>query len=124
MCGIAGFYNSSACYTANPEKWNRILTSMRAVLSHRGSDECGSYLSDCVGFAHARLAIRDLATGTQPIVRSFGGCEFAIVYNGELYNTEEIKNNCQMPVMCLRQQRILKFSCMPTTISAATLCSC
>lgn len=91
MCGIAGFYNSSACYTANPEKWNRILTSMRAVLSHRGSDECGSYLSDCVGFAHARLAIRDLATGTQPIVRSFDGCEFAIVYNGELYNTEEIK---------------------------------
>ena len=91
MCGIAGFYNSSDCYTANPEKWNRILTSMRAVLSHRGSDEYGSYLSDCVGFAHARLAIRDLATGTQPIVRSFAGCEFAIIYNGELYNTEEIK---------------------------------
>lgn len=91
MCGIAGFYNAKEDYKKNSVKWSYVLDSMRASLSHRGNDEHGKYLAANAGFSHARLCIRDLENGAQPIVRACNGYEYAIVYNGELYNTEELK---------------------------------
>lgn len=58
---------------------------MHQSLSHRGNDASGIYLSNHVGLSHARLSIRDIENGNQPMVRS---C--AIVYNGEIYNTDEL----------------------------------
>ena len=43
------------------------------------------------GLSHARLSIIDLAGGHQPMVKSGSGQTFAIVYNGELYNTDELR---------------------------------
>lgn len=54
------------------------------------NDESGIYLSDMAGLSHARLSIRDIVTGKQPIIRQKNGKEYAIVYNGELYNTGEL----------------------------------
>ena len=90
MCGIAGFYNAEGNYQQQKEKWASVLTSMHECLAHRGNDESGIYLSDMVGLSHARLSIRDIVTGKQPIIRQKNGKEYAIVYNGELYNTEEL----------------------------------
>ena len=44
-----------------------------------------------VALSHARLSIIDLAGGHQPMVKSGSGQTFAIVYNGELYNTDELR---------------------------------
>ena len=90
MCGIAGFYNAEGNYQQQKEKWASVLTSMHECLAHRGNDESGIYLSDMTGLSHARLSIRDIVTGKQPIIRQKNGKEYAIVYNGELYNTEEL----------------------------------
>ena len=84
MCGIAGFYNAKGNYQQQKEKWASVLTSMHECLAHRGNDESGIYLSDMAGLSHARLSIRDIVTGTQPIIRQKNGKEYAIVYNGEL----------------------------------------
>jgi len=90
MCGIAGFCNFRTDYTRNSEYWNRILIDMRKAVAHRGSDNTGEYLRKNVGLSHTRLAIRDLCFGAQPIVRKICGKEYVIVYNGEIYNTDEL----------------------------------
>ena len=91
MCGISGFFNPIRNYLEQEDKWNCILENMNKTLAHRGSDYFGKYLRKHVGFAHARLSIRDIVTGNQPMVRYQNQCEYAICYNGELYNTEELK---------------------------------
>ena len=54
-------------------------------------DDAGRWLSEHGGLSHARLSIIDLAGGHQPMVKSGSGQTFAIVYNGELYNTDELR---------------------------------
>lgn len=63
---------------------------MRAAIAHRGSDQTGEYLSRHVGLSHTRLSIRDIEGGRQPIVRYAGDREYVIIYNGEIYNTDEL----------------------------------
>ena len=90
MCGIAGFCNFEYDYTHNSPFYTKILTDMHDCLSHRGNDQFGHYLKNTVGLSHARLSIRDISNGSQPIVRQFHNNEYAIVYNGEIYNTDEL----------------------------------
>jgi len=90
MCGIAGFCNYSIDYTQNEGYWNDILINMRKSIAHRGSDNVGEYLRKHVGFSHTRLSIRDLSYGAQPIIRNIDGAEYVIVYNGEIYNTDDL----------------------------------
>lgn len=91
MCGIAGFYSAKENYRMRAAEWSRVLTKMHECLSHRGNDQSGVYLTENAGFSHARLSIRDIAGGRQPMVRRADGAEVAIVYNGELYNADELK---------------------------------
>ena len=44
-------------------------------------------------FAHSRLAVIDVENGLQPMKRTVEGHEFVITYNGELYNTNDIRND-------------------------------
>ncbi len=55
-----------------------------------GNDARGRYLKKHIGLAHSRLAIRDILCGNQPMTRSCDGRSCTIVYNGEIYNTDEI----------------------------------
>jgi len=89
MCGIAGFCGFNADYRDNRERFESVLDDMRRAVNRRGPDSNGRYLDENAGLSHARLAIRDVAGGVQPMVR--GGR--VIVYNGELYNTDEIKSD-------------------------------
>jgi asparagine synthase (glutamine-hydrolysing) len=93
MCGIAGFCNIKADYTKEPIKWHRILEGMRKSLRHRGPDENDEFLYPQAGFAHTRLSIIDLSRGHQPMTRHKFGSSYTIVYNGELYNTSELREN-------------------------------
>ena len=90
MCGISGFCNLNQRYLEKKPYWEKILTDMHACLSHRGNDASGTYLNNCAGLSHARLSIRDIARGNQPMVRRLPQGEYAIVYNGEIYNTDEL----------------------------------
>ena len=90
MCGIAGFCQFEEDLTCAKERWTQVLTDMREALAHRGKDQTGEYLDRDAGLAHTRLSIRDLSGGIQPMVRRSEGKEYGIVYNGEVYNTEEL----------------------------------
>ncbi len=93
MCGIAGFCNMNADYTEESNRWHKVLDGMKSALSHRGPDDKGELLSQQVGLAHTRLSIIDLNRGHQPITREKFGCSYTIIYNGELYNTSELRDN-------------------------------
>ena len=63
---------------------------MARTLSHRGPDDEGVYLDGRVGLGHRRLSIIDLSTGRQPISNEDGSVW--TVFNGEIYNFLEIRN--------------------------------
>lgn len=90
MCGIAGFCNFKSNFKENETHYTKILTDMRESIAHRGNDQSGHYLKDVVGLSHTRLSIRDIVNGTQPMIRQLGNREYAIAYNGEIYNTDEL----------------------------------
>lgn len=92
MCGIAGFFNPKENYLESKNHYEEMISSMSRIQRRRGPDDNGVYLADICGLAHTRLSIVDLTTGHQPIVRRCEGKEFAIVYNGETYNTKELKD--------------------------------
>lgn len=91
MCSIAGFYDSSANFTAKHEEFEHILHEMGQIQAHRGPDERGIYLTDQCGLSHTRLSIIDLANGKQPMSRTMDGSPYHIVYNGEIYNLKELR---------------------------------
>ncbi len=86
MCGIAGIVGLSAG-AASPSR--EALVRMASALYHRGPDEFGVYRDDRAGLAHARLSIIDLATGQQPMADE--GDTTWIVFNGEIYNYVELR---------------------------------
>lgn len=92
MCGIAGFFNPNKDYTKERKKWQPVLERMNQTLKHRGPDGSGTYLCPSVGFSHVRLKIIDLFTGEQPMIKKRDGFDFAIVFNGEIYNMNELKD--------------------------------
>lgn len=94
MCGIAGFYQTKTDYTATTEshgKWLHILNKMKESLRRRGPDEEGICLYPHAGLAHTRLSVIDLGHGQQPLKKSRDGKECTIIYNGEIYNTKELR---------------------------------
>ncbi len=93
MCGIAGFFNPYEHYSNSANYYKSILNKMNSVQKHRGPDDEGTYLTDNVAFAHVRLSIIDLAGGHQPMTRNYYDCNYTIVYNGELYNTDELRQD-------------------------------
>jgi asparagine synthase (glutamine-hydrolysing) len=66
--------------------------AMQKSLSRRGPDQNGIYIDDPVALIHTRLSVIDPQNGLQPMLLKSGGEEYAIVYNGELYNTQEIRD--------------------------------
>jgi asparagine synthase (glutamine-hydrolysing) len=90
MCGIAGFCDFEYDLTQSAGENEQLLKDMHDTLAHRGHDNLGTYLRAHAGFSHARLSIRDIAGGNQPLVRLYHGGEYAICYNGEIYNTDEL----------------------------------
>ncbi len=87
MCGIAGEISFSHSIINNKDSFLR----MQKVLAPRGPDQNGLYLSDNAALIHSRLCVIDIENGIQPMTAMYGEKEYTIVYNGELYNTNEIR---------------------------------
>ena len=91
MCGIAGFSSLNRYYPERGAASLATLVAMRERVAHRGHDQTGEALFAHAGLAHTRLAIRDIALGRQPMTRRVDGANVCIVYNGEIYNTGELR---------------------------------
>lgn len=87
MCGIAGWMDRSV----DMAQKLGILQNMGKTLKKRGSDDQGFYLRSSCGLVHQRLAIQDVMCAKQPMIQCVDGVEYAMVYNGQLYNKEELK---------------------------------
>ena len=95
MCGFAGFFILFMDFRMNQTENEKILNDMCAALYHRGPDENGSLLAKNYGLAHTRLAIIDLENGSQPMCTVCDDNRYCIVYNGELYNTAELRKDLE-----------------------------
>lgn len=86
MCGIAGILQ----FNQQPVNPN-VLTDMGRSIIHRGPDDHGIWHNNIIGFAHQRLSVIDTSnSGHQPMHSADGN--YSIVYNGEIYNHEEFKD--------------------------------
>lgn len=84
MCGICGIVD-----TGKRPADGASLRRMNRAIAHRGPDGEGYYEQGGVGLAMRRLAIIDVAGGDQPIFNE--DKSIAIVYNGECYNYQELR---------------------------------
>ncbi len=110
MCGICGF-------TGATDADLPILKAMCDVMAHRGPDGEGQYLDNGIALGHRRLSLIDLEGGNQPLVRATSEHasavtspalnaagdyvqgeargtargNFAIVFNGEIYNYRDLR---------------------------------
>jgi len=85
MCGICGMFYPDAQQRAD----RGVLSEMNAQIAHRGPDDDGFFVEGNVGLAMRRLSIIDVKTGHQPL--SNEDERIWIVYNGEIYNHQELR---------------------------------
>ena len=94
MCGIAGFIDLWDSREARaPEDRAAILDRMCQIIRHRGPDDQGVTVKTGVALGMRRLAIIDLVSGNQPMSGEDGSV--SIVFNGEIYNFQELKPNLE-----------------------------
>ena len=91
MCGITGWIN----WEKNLATEGHILANMVETMAARGPDGSGMYLSTHVALGHRRLSVVDPQNGAQPMTRNKGDYSCVITYNGELYNTPELKKELE-----------------------------
>ncbi|MGL5512273.1 MAG: asparagine synthase (glutamine-hydrolyzing) [Sporomusa sp.] len=91
MCGITGWID----WQENLTEKRHILSAMIETLAARGPDAQGAYVTPCAALGHRRLSVIDPVGGAQPMVRFRGNQKFIITYNGELYNTQEIRQQLE-----------------------------
>ena len=87
MCGIAGIININ-----NTKVSYEDIKLMTDIITHRGPDGEGHFVSENIGFGHRRLAILDLSkAGHQPMIKN----DIVLVFNGEIYNYLEIREELE-----------------------------
>lgn len=86
MCGFVGFANLKENISSKTNIYN-----MNESISKRGPDEDGYYYEEHVCLGHKRLIVVDPDGGKQPMSAMKDGNLYTIVYNGQLYNTKELR---------------------------------
>ncbi len=85
MCGIFGIHFFDSHRPVNMQ----MVQEATDVMHHRGPDDSGYFVDGNTGLGHRRLSIIDLSSGHQPMSNENG--EVVVVYNGEIYNYKEIR---------------------------------
>ena len=86
ICGEVDFVNSS-------DKRLDVVRKMNGVMKHRGPDDSDIFCDENVCLGHNRLSVMDIENGHQPMSVVYGNKRYTIVYNGEIYNCDEIKKD-------------------------------
>jgi len=119
MCGIAGLWLGRG---AGADMLARTATAMAAILRHRGPDAQTTFIDASAGlaFAQTRLAIIDLSpAGALPMTSANG--RFVISYNGEVYETAEIRADLEKRGLRFRghsDSEVILESCAMSGIAA------
>jgi asparagine synthase (glutamine-hydrolysing) len=87
MCGVTGWVD----FTKDIRTEKDTLAKMTNTLAKRGPDETNIWSDTHVGFGHKRLIVVDPEGGRQPMTKQKEGNDYTLCYNGELYNTEDIR---------------------------------
>ena len=87
MCAIAGIMNLET----NPET----IDAFRCTMYRRGPDDFGVFTDREATLIHARLAVMDPIGGRQPMHLHLGQNTYSLIYNGELYNTGELRQELE-----------------------------
>jgi asparagine synthase (glutamine-hydrolysing) len=87
MCGVTGWVD----FTKDIRTEKDTLVQMTNTLAKRGPDETNIWSDTHVGFGHKRLIVVDPEGGRQPMTKQKEGNDYTLCYNGELYNTEDIR---------------------------------
>jgi asparagine synthase (glutamine-hydrolysing) len=88
MCGIAGWLSFRHTVDGGD---TAALERMTNTVVCRGPDSFGFWSDGYVAFGHRRLAIVDLAGGTQPMIVKTSVGDVALTYCGEVYNFKELR---------------------------------
>lgn len=91
MCGICG----QVSFKRDLRNYEQAFYNMQEKLYSRGPDQHGEYFSEDAVLMHRRLAVVDIEKGRQPMTYAVNGEMFTLCYNGELYNTDEIRNGLE-----------------------------
>ncbi|MEW6095117.1 MAG: asparagine synthase (glutamine-hydrolyzing) [bacterium] len=97
MCGICGYLTWGEKIVQE-----EIIHKMCDVIRHRGPDDEGIYLEKNIGLGMRRLNIIDLVSGHQPIHNE--DKTIWVVYNGEIYNFQEIRESLEKNRHCFYTQ--------------------
>ena len=84
ICGIFGNHNETA------------IGAMNTPMYRRGPDQNGLYHHGSLTFGHNRLAVIDPANGIQPMTVTYRDHGYTMVYNGEIYNREELNRELSL----------------------------
>ena len=93
MCGILGFVGDNID--------ENLFSQALSLINYRGPDNTGFYSKENIFLGHNRLSIIDLdVRSNQPFTSSCG--RYIIIYNGEIYNYKEIKNELKSKGVAFR----------------------
>ncbi|WP_409304615.1 asparagine synthase (glutamine-hydrolyzing) [Peribacillus sp. SCS-155] len=87
MCGITGWVH----FQKNISNELQVGKKMAETLAKRGPDENNTWSCDHAVFGHKRLIVVDPQSGKQPMTKEHRNNRYTLCYNGELYNTEDIR---------------------------------
>lgn len=90
MCGFVGFANLKENISSKTNIYN-----MNESISKRGPDEDGYYYEEHICLGHKRLIVVDPDGGKQPMSAIKDGNLYTIVYNGQLYNTKDLRSELE-----------------------------
>lgn len=91
MCGITGWLH----FKKDLRNESHIVEKMTDTLSRRGPDDNNIWCTTHAVFGHRRLTVVDPVGGKQPMIRTYQSNQYILTYNGELYNTEELRSELQ-----------------------------
>lgn len=92
MCGITGWVDFSQDLLRKKLE----IKAMTNKIHHRGPDATNFFFQEQVAFGHKRLIVVDPVGGTQPMTVEKEGRSYTVCYNGELYNTEDLRKELQI----------------------------
>lgn len=87
MCGFVGFCNLTEDISSKDN-----IYKMNETLIKRGPDNDGYYLEKNICLGHKRLIVIDPKGGKQPMTFIHNNTTYTIVFNGQIYNFKDLKN--------------------------------
>jgi asparagine synthase (glutamine-hydrolysing) len=101
MCGISGIFSKNVI-----SKIDERISSMNSSVFHRGPDSGAYYIDNNFAIGHRRLSIIDVREISNQPMHSHSKI-WHIVFNGEIYNFKEIRDQLTYPFKTLGDTEVI-----------------